>query len=136
MSTTMRMNTEDFERLHKALERFPGNAEDAINEVLHGEGANLIKESIRQLIPVSGRTWKGKAAPASEGNSLMSVPGNLSVTTKSTKRYQYLYFPDDGTNTRRHVGNQQFFPRGAEEVASEIADVIIDKVTTKFEKGE
>jgi hypothetical protein len=136
MRTTFMLDDAEFERMQKALERFPGNAEDAVNEVLHGDGATLIKDSIRQLIPVSGRTWKGKAAPASEGNSLTSVPGNLSVTTKTTKRYQYLYFPDDGTNTRRHVGNQQFFPRGAENVSSEIADVIIDKVTSKFEKGE
>lgn len=136
MSTTMRMNAEDFERLQEALERFPGRGEEAINEVLHGEGGTLIQESIRRLTPVSGKTWKGKAAPAKSGKSLMLVPGNLSVTTKSTKRYHYLYFPDDGTNTRRHVGNQQFFARGAEEVTREVADRCIDNVINKFEEGE
>lgn len=136
MSTTMNMNAEDFDRLQKAMERFPGNSEKAINEVLHGEGGVLIQESIRRLIPVSGKTWRGKAAPAKSGKSLMLVPGNLSVTTKSTKRYNYLYFPDDGSNTRRHAGNQQFFARGAEAVGREVADRCIENITNKFNEGE
>lgn len=136
MSTTMSIRAEDFERLQKALENFPGNSEKAINEVLHGEGGALIQESIRRLIPVSGKTWRGKAAPAKTGNSLMLVPGNLSVTTKSTKRYQYLYFPNDGTNTRRHVGNQQFFPQGVEDVEREVVDRCVDNIIQKFKEGE
>lgn len=135
MSNTIGLNAEDFERLQKAIEKFPGDSEKAINEVLHGEGGALIQESIRRLIPVSGKTWIGKAAPAKTGKSLMLVPGNLSVTTKSTKPYQYLYFPDDGTNTRRHAGNQQFFPRGVENVASEVADRCVENITNKFNEG-
>lgn len=135
MSTTMRMNPEDFDRLQKVLERFPGNSEKAINEVLHGEGGALIQESILRLTPASGKTWKGKKAPARSGKSLMLVPGNLSVTTKSTKPYHYLYFPDDGTNTRRHVGNQQFFLRGAENVEGEVVDRVIENITNKFNDG-
>lgn len=136
MSATMSLNAEDFERLQKVLENFPGNSEEAINEVLHGEGGTLIQESIRRLIPESGKTWKGKAAPARSGKSLMLVPGNLSVTTKNTKRYQYLYFPNDGTNTRRHAGNQQFFPRGVEDVEREVVDRCIDNIINKFKEGE
>ena len=136
MSTTMNMNAGDFERLQKAIEDFPGNSEKAINEVLHGEGGELIQESIRRLIPVSGKTWRGKASPAKSGKSLMLVPGNLSVTTKSTKKYHYLYFPDDGANTRRHAGNQQFFKKGAETVEREVADRCIDNIINKFNEGE
>lgn len=135
MSTTMNISAEALERLQKVLERFPGNSEQAINEVLHGEGGAMIQESIRRLIPVSGKTWKGKAAPAKTGNSLMLVPGNLSVTTKSTKKYQYLYFPNDGTNTRRHVGNQQFFPKGVENVEGDVVDRCVENITKKFEEG-
>lgn len=136
MSTTMSINAADFDRLQKVLEKFPGNSEKAINEVLHGEGGALIQESIRRLIPVSGKTWKGKAAPARSGNSLMLEPGNLSITTKSTKPYQYLYFPNDGTNTRRHVGNQQFFPKGVENVEDEVVDRCIDNIIKIFKEGE
>ena len=136
MSATMRVNAEDFERLQKVLENFPGNSEKSINDVLHGEGGALIQESIRRLIPESGKTWKGKAPPARSGNSLMLVPGNLSVTTQNTKRYQYLYFPNDGTNTRRHAGNQQFFPRGVENVEREVVDRCIENIINKFNEGE
>lgn len=135
MSGPIMLNAEELDRLQKALENFPGNSERAINEVLHGEGGTLIQESIRRLIPVSGKTWRGKAAPAKSGKSLMLVPGNLSVTTKSTKKYHYLYFPDDGTNTRRHVGNQQFFPRGAENAVPEVVDMCIENITNKFKEG-
>lgn len=135
MSTTLMLSAEDFERLRKTLESFPGDSEQAINEVLHGVGGELIRESIRRLIPVSGKTWKGKAAPAKTGNSLTLVPGNLSVTTTSSKKYQYLYFPNDGTNTRRHVGNQQFFPRGVEVVEREVVDMCIENITKKFKEG-
>lgn len=134
MSGVIMLNAEEVDRLQKALENFPGNSEKAINEVFHGEGGALIQEHIRRLIPVSGKTWRGKAAPAKSGNSLMLVPGNLSVTTKSTKKYHYLYFPDDGTNTRRHVGNQRFFPTGAEIAAPEVVDMCIDNIITKFKE--
>lgn len=136
MSGAIMLNADELDRLQKALENFPGNSERAINEVLHGEGGTLIQEHIRRLIPVSGKTWKGKAAPAKSGKSLMLVPGNLSVTTKSTKKYHYLYFPDDGTNTRRHVGNQRFFPRGAETAVPEVVDMCIESIITKFKQGE
>lgn len=136
MSSTLTLNTEEFDRLQEVLARFPGNSEEGINEVLHGEGGALIQESIRRLIPMSGKNWKGKAAPAKTGNSLMLVPENLSVTTKSTKRYQYLYFPNDGLNTRRHVGDQQFFLEGAETVTDDVVDRCIANILNKFEKGD
>jgi hypothetical protein len=53
----------------------------------------------------------------------------------SAKKYQYLYFPDDGTNTTRHVGNQQFFRRGAEDASGEIVDACTEKLTKKL-KGD
>lgn len=136
MSNQMTLDIEDIERLQRALERFPGRGEEAINEVLHGVGAVEIQDSIRLLIPVSGKRWRGKKEPASTANSLMSVPGNLSVTVKTTKPYQYLYFPDDGTNTQRHAGNQQFFARGAEDVSSNVVGRCVANIIKKFKEGE
>lgn len=135
MSTTLGINAESFDRMQEALKRYQGNAEEAINDIFHNEGATLIQDSIRLLIPVSGKTWKGKPAPAKSANSLQSVNGNLSVTVKSAKKYQYLYFPDDGTNTRRHVGNQQFFLQGAEAVSDDIIERCITKLIENFEEG-
>ena len=124
-----RLEAAEFERLEQVMKNFPDEAENVINEVLHNEGSQLIQESIRNLIPVSGRNWKGKKAPAKTGSSLTDVKGNLSITVQTTKIYQYLYFPDDGTNTRRHVGNKQFFFKGAEEQQSTIIDLCINRLT-------
>lgn len=136
MSNTLHINILEFERLEQAIRNFPGNTEDIINAVLHNEGGVLIQEAIQPLIPQSGKTWKGKKAPARVGNSLRSTNENLAVWVRSTKSYQYLYFPDDGTNTRRHAGNQQFFLRGAESVKSEVIDRCVGRLIQTFEKGE
>lgn len=124
-----RLEATEFERLEQVMKNFPDVAEKTINEVLHNEGSQLIQESIKNLVPVSGRNWKGKKASAKTGNSLTDVKENLSITVKTTKNYQYLYFPDDGTNTRRHAGNQQFFLKGAEEQQNTIIDLCINRLT-------
>lgn len=136
MSSTLSINVQEFERLERALRSFPGNAEETINAVLHNEGGLLMQEAIQPLIPQSGKTWKGKRAPARVGNSLRSTNENLAVWVRSTKSYQYLYFPDDGTSTRRHVGNQQFFWRGAESVKGEVIDRCVGRLIQTFEKGD
>jgi predicted small lipoprotein YifL len=58
--------------------------------------------------------------------------GPLSVTIAARGRYGYLYFPDDGTNTKRHAGNQQFMMRGAENATAQIVDLCIGKLTENF----
>lgn len=130
-----KINFSETDRLQNAIKAFPNNAEDAINDVLHNEAPPIIHPSIRELIPVSGAQWKGKKGAAKDSNSLTSTNGNLSVTIKTTKNYQYLYFPDDGTNTRRHVGNQQFFARGGEAATPDIIEKCISKITENFDKG-
>ena len=135
MSAIFRIEGDEFDRLLEAIKDFPGDAEKVINDVLHNEGNDLIQKNIRLLIPVSGRTWKGKAAPAKTGASLTSVNGNLSVTEKTTKKYQYLYFPNDGSNTRNHAGNQHFFFEGAENASGDIIERCIERLSNKFEEG-
>lgn len=132
MSEVFRLNVSDVERLQDAMKAFDGNVEEAINDVLHNEAGEKIQESIRRLMPESGKNWKGKSSPAKTSNSMEAVNGNLYITIRSTKRYQYLYFPDDGSSTRRHAGNQQFFAKGAEEVKDEIIDRCITKLTNNF----
>lgn len=126
------LNANEYDRVLQAVEQFPGNAEQVINEVLHGEGAELIQERIRKYMPVSD---KKKGRHAVDAKSLTPKGSNLAVTVKSTKKFNYLYFPDDGTNTRKHVGNQQFFLRGAEDASGEIVDLITAKLTQTIEEG-
>lgn len=123
---------EDLAKLTEYMERYAGNVEEAINEVLHNYAAQEMQESIRNLIPVSNITWKGKKPAAKTAKSLRSVNENLSVTVTTTKDYQYLYFPDDGTNTRRHAGDKRFFEQGGEAVKDEIIERCILKLTNEF----
>ena len=130
-----RIDGDDLERLQKTIKNFPGDAEKAINEVLHDEGSQQIQKAVRNLMPVSGREWKGKKTAAKSAKSLTDLKGNLFVWVKTTNNYHYLYFPDDGTNTRRHVGNQQFFLKGAESQQETIVDLCIKKLVDSFENN-
>lgn len=116
------------EEVEKALAEYSGNTEDAINEVFHSEEVNtLAQNAIKALMPKSD---KKKGRHAKDSNSLRKLDGNLSVTIRTQKAFQYLYFADDGTNTRRHIGNQQFFARGGENVKGEIIERCKEKLTT------
>lgn len=123
------IDAESFERLEQTIKEAPGNAEKAINEVLWENGGQLINNAIMQLLPRSGRTWSGKKKAAADSAPFTQENGNLSVTVKTKYAYQYLYFPDDGSNTRKHVGQQFFMFRGAETEQSKIIDLCIAKIT-------
>ena len=127
------MDTKEIERLHNVIRNFPGDAEEAINDVFHNDAPPIVSEAIKRLIPTSGRTWRGKPPAAKGAKSLTDETANLAFTVKTTAKYHYLYFPDDGTNTRRHIGNQQFFQRGGEAKQSEIVDRCITRIVQKFE---
>ncbi|EGC8431287.1 hypothetical protein H9185_001166 [Listeria monocytogenes] len=129
------MDSTEIERLFNAIRNFPGNAEKSINEIFHNDAPPLVSEEIKRLMPVSGRMWKGKPQAAKSAKSLTDETANLSFTVKTTGTYHYLYFPDDGTNTRNHVGNQQFFLRGGENKQSEIVDRCISQIVTDFENS-
>lgn len=128
-NSSFKLNAAEFDELQQAIKNYPNDAEKIINEVLHGEGSLLLQEEIRRLMPVSGRHWSGKKTSAKRGNSLMDIKGNLFVEIKTTKAYQYLYFPDDGSSTRKHYGNQHFFRRGAEKKQNEIIERCIGRLT-------
>lgn len=126
------LDATEFERLEQAIAEYEGKAGNIINEVLHGEGAEMIEQKIMNLLPASGRSWKGKRAAASSTQPFRHDGGTLQVTVRTKTAYNYLYFPDDGSNTIRHAGNQQFMLGGAEDAASEIIDRCIARLTEEF----
>lgn len=130
------MDSKEVDRLFGALKNFPGNAEEAINEVFHNDAPQMVAEEIKLLMPVSGKMWKGKKPAAKTANSLTDEKANLAFTVKTKGDYHYLYFPDDGTNTRRHAGDQQFFNRGGENKQSEIVDCCITRLVNAFEQSK
>lgn len=106
-----------------AAEAYVGDSEEAINRVLHEEAGPLIYIRINPLIHPSGRTFKGHRASATASHWQEYRTGeNLAVTVAAEGAYRYLYFPDDGSSSRRHAGNQQFFKRGGEAAVDEIAE--------------
>ena len=120
----------EVDSLAQAMQQYGEGALREINDVLHGEGGQKIKEAIQLLIPASGRTWSGKKAAASTANSLQQMNNEtLAVTIKSRTAYNYLYFPDDGSNTLHHAGGQHFFQSGAEDSSDQIIDMCIGKLT-------
>lgn len=128
------MDANEVERLFNTVKNFPGNAEKSINEVFHNDAPPIVSEEIKWLMPFSDAVWKGKAPHAKLAKSLTDEKANLSFTVKTTGKYNYLYFPDDGTNTKRHVGNQQFFQRGGENKQTEIIDRCINRIVSDFSK--
>lgn len=132
---SFKINEKEIDRLQSIMKQFPQKSEQAINDVLHNKAGDILQLAIKGLIPVSGRMWKGKKAGAKSADSLQNVTKeNLAITVTTKKAYQYLYFPDDGTNTRRHIGNKQFFRRGGESKQSEIVDKCINKITESMKE--
>lgn len=132
-SNTLSLNKSEFDRLADFLGEYQGRAVKHINDVLWNEGAGLIQEGIRQLLPESGRTWRGKK-PAAKNAAPFTVTDKaaLSVEVGTKYAYHYLYFPDDGSTTRKHAGNQQFMLRGAEGQQSQILDLCTARLTEEF----
>lgn len=126
------LQIKEFDELQQAVENYSGNTEEAINDILHNEAGLLIQDAVKRLMPVSGKTWKGKKKAAKSANSLTIKKENLAVTVTTQKAYGYLYFPDDGTNTRRHAGNQQFFRKGGESQIEEIKERCINRLVNEL----
>ena len=124
----------EVEKLQKKMEDYGAGAGQIVDDVIHGEGAEEIKKRIAPLIPRSGRTWPKKGRPAASAMPGSFVQDNeeLSVTIAARGKYGYLYFPDDGSNTRKHAGNLQFMRRGAEDAASFVIDRCVKKLIENF----
>lgn len=134
-SATYTLDATEYDRIVETISKFADGsiAEKIINETLLDSGQMLIKEKIMNLLPESGRTWNGKAPAAKSTEPFLHVQEeNLSVTVRTKTTYHYLYFSDDGSNTIRHEGNQQFMKRGGDEAATQIVDDIIEKLLKKI----
>jgi hypothetical protein len=134
MSEWFSLEADALDGLATTMEQYGAGAGQIVDEVLRGQGAQLIKDRIAPLIPRSGRTWKGKgrAAAAAMPASFQQDNEPQAVTIAARNKYHYLYFPDDGSNTARHAGNKQFMRRGAESASAEIIELCIGRLTEDF----
>ena len=102
--TKFKLDASQHEALLRSMQLYGDNAGKTVDDVLHNEGASIIKEEIMRLLPESGRKWKGKRTAAKQAQPFTQKNESLAVTIKTRSAYHYLYFPDDGSNTRNHVG--------------------------------
>lgn len=123
--------------LLEAMESYGRGSGKVIDEVLWNEGGPLINTAIRRLLPASGRKWKGKKTAASKAQPFVQENDSLAVTIKTKSAYHYLYFPDDGTSTRRHIGYKgrprEFMYKGADSRVEKIMDLCIERLIEKWE---
>jgi hypothetical protein len=129
------LEEKDFDRLAQAIASYGEHAEERISDVIHSSG-DTIRDRIDPLIHASGRTFKGHRSGArgtAWARYITGVP--LEITVHTVPSRGYLYFPDDGTNTVRHAGDQQFMLRGAEAAAPEIITRALDALVEQFERS-
>lgn len=124
---------EQTEALLNAAREYGKGYGRVIDNVLHNEGGKLINDRIMQLLPASGRKWKGKKTAASKAKPFEQKNDSLAVTVRTKYNYHYLYFPDDGTNTKRHRGQQYFMYRGASDKSDEIIERCVERLIEKWE---
>lgn len=120
---TFDLSYDQVDRLRNTIKDYRDNAEKKLANYLHGQGYSRLSASIQNLIPVSDR----KKKHARDTDALMDrdTDSNLSVTIGTRTSYNYLYFPDDGSNTIHHAGNQQFFFRGVQQEEPKVMDEMI-----------
>lgn len=126
------------EELLGFAERFTGFgqvSEDSVNEVVHEQGGPVIYEEIDKLMPVSGRRFKRHPTGAKGTQwQVYDKNTNLTIVVSHKPNRRYLYFPDDGSGTVNHFGNQQFFGRGNAAAAPKIGDTILDRIEKDFKE--
>ena len=129
------MDYTQLDRLQKYIANYEGESLRIIDDVMHTTAPDIIQYNIHRLLPYSGRTWKGKKKAARDTQPFMADNSEMLATTVKTKKnYGYLYFPDDGSNSDSHVGNQNFTGRGAEASKPEIIDTCIGRLIGAFYK--
>lgn len=136
--TRIELDVKEFETLQRAMSFYGEGAGQVIDDVLHTEGGKLINDEIMRLLPESGRKWRGKKTAAKRTQPFTQDNGSLSVTIRTKSAYNYLYFPDDGSNTKNHRGYKgaprEFMRKGAENQTGKIIDRCIDRLIEKWER--
>lgn len=127
-----KIDATEIDELANRIAQTGERAEKIINDVLHNYAGQEIIDHITPLIPESGRTWKGKKKPAKVSQPFREEQGNLYVVVKTKTSYNYLYFPDDGENTYRHNGDQEFMRRGAEAATENIIDQCVSALVEEI----
>ena len=122
------INDDDIEKIHKAIRDFGEGAEKVLNEYLQTEASEKFKTAITNLIPVSDRNkTHAKNSNPIEGKMV----DNLALYMHSIKRFNYLYFPDEGEGTS--IGQpHDFMQKGIDSEYDTVVNEMLDRLIQKF----
>ena len=124
-----------YEKLCEGAQAYGDGAEDVVNQVLHTKAGPVIYRSINPLINPSGRTFRGHRASARTSDwPRYDADENLAITVGTKRKYHYLYFPDDGSNTKNHAGDQRFFERGGLAASDPVVDMCLDALESEWKE--
>ena len=90
---------DDLSSLSELIKQLPGRAEQAINQVLHTDGIEIVAEEMTNLISVSksdGKHAKNSKWWASEVGNLSFVVKSRGGAANKKGSFGYLVFPDEG----------------------------------------
>lgn len=132
MAVNWNMDDKETQKLIENIQRTGARAEQIISRVMQSYAGSRIIEKITPMLPESGRKWRGKRKAARQAQPLRTENKDLSVIVRSKSPYHYLYFPDDGSNTVHHHGDQRFMYRGAEAAVPDIIEQCITEITEEI----
>lgn len=116
------INYEEMLRLEDRMMKYSGDAEEAVNNVIHDRGAKLIVMNILGFMPMG--KGPGPHANATE-NSIKVFRSNLRASFIEGDKFGYLIFPEMGLGRRNPV-EKAFFLEGVEKSHEVIMEWIIE----------
>lgn len=128
---SFQIHDEDINKLIQSIQRFEGDAEQAIGQYLQNEVPDITKPSIQNLIPVSDRNkvHAKTSAPFTE-----DMEGNLSIYIHTKKQWHYLYFPDEGEGTSKGQAPHDFMMQGVENEYDTLVNGLLDSLINEWNK--
>lgn len=123
------------QELAAEITAFGAGAGQRIQGVLNDFAAAEIKGNILPLVHSSGRVFSGHrqgAKAAGPERVFTHSVKDMTLIVRTSARFGYLYFPDDGSTTRRHAGQQHFMDRGLQRSVKTITDRCLAALTDDF----
>lgn len=121
---------DDVMRLENSLQKLSKGAETIVNEVLHGEGVEILTDDVVKLINIGKRG----APHAKTSNPFKADKFNLGFTITTKKAFGHLVFPDEGRGVRNHM-EQNFSGKGLLSATPKIVTKLEEIIKRKIEEG-
>ena len=123
------------EQLGERIKKYGAGAGQIVQEVYEDFAAKEIKSNILPLVHASGRVFKGHrqgAKGAGPEKVFRHSVNGLNLIVRTNQKFGYLYFPDDGSNTKRHAGQQHFMDRGLQQTVPDIIERCMARLAEEF----